>query len=429
MSTASNSLARVVGVKGAVMMGLGSIVGTGVFVSLGIASGIAGPSMILALLVAGCLATCNGLSTAQLAASHPVSGGTYEYGYKYAHPWLGYGAGWMFMCAKSASAATAAIGFGGYFVRAFSIESLSAWQIGLIATAAMLVITALGMKRSNWVNILIVGVTIGSLALFVFASAPSFDSSNFSPFFLASQDGGPKWAGFFEACALMFVAYTGYGRIATLGEEIKDPTVNIPKAIAATLALSFFLYMAVTFFALGAVGANSFYSFTLEEAAPLEMIAESASSPVVAKILSFGAMTAMLGVLLNLLLGLSRVVYAMGKKGDLPTFFSMVESRHQTPWVGILTSGAIILALIMMKDVKATWSFSAFTVLLYYSVTNLSALRLTPEKRLYPRFLAWAGLVGCLGLSFWVDAQALKLGLLIMAIGVVWRVFYRKSFS
>lgn len=224
----------------------------------------------------------------------------------------------------------------------------------------------------------------------------------------------------------MFVAYTGYGRIATLGEEIDDPVRNIPKAIMATLALSFLIYMSVAIASVGAVGAEKFFTATVNEAAPLEVITTSIGPPWIANILGLGAMTAMLGVLLNLILGLSREIFAMGRKGDLTALFGKVESKHNTPIIGIIASGLVIVALIFMKDVKATWSFSAFTVLFYYTITNISALRLPPEKRLYPRAFAWLGLFGCLGLSLWVNKSALILGAGILFVGVLWRFVWRK---
>src|SRR5690606_8909573 len=143
-------LARVVGVPGAVLMGLGSIVGTGIFVSIGLAAGVAGPSVVIAVALAAVVATFNGLSSAQLAASHPVSGGTYEYGYRYLNPTLGFVAGWMFLCAKSASAATAALGFGGYALSAFDITDRRARiALGVATLALLTAIVAGGMRRSN----------------------------------------------------------------------------------------------------------------------------------------------------------------------------------------------------------------------------------------------------------------------------------------
>jgi APA family basic amino acid/polyamine antiporter len=421
-----NNLLRVVGVKGAVMMGMGSIIGTGVFVSLGLAAGLTGPAMVLALLLAGCLAICNGLSTAQLAASHPVSGGTYEYGHKYVGPWLGYIAGWLFVCAKSASAATAAIGFGGYCARVFQISEVAPWQIGLIATSVIISITALGIKRSNMTNIVIVSVTLVVLLMFVVTSIPMMKIANFAPFFENFTGDRFTLGGFFEAAALMFVAYTGYGRVATLGEEIEEPIKNIPKAIVATLTISFVIYMLVAVVSVGSVGAEKFYMATIKEAAPLEVVSKQIGHHWIAVFLSIGAMTAMLGVLLNLVLGLSRVIFAMGRKGDLPKNFGTVQPNTKTPLVGVVASGVVISALIFMKDVKATWSFSAFTVLFYYAITNISALNLPPEKRLYPRAFAWIGLLGCLSLSLWVNQSALMLGGLLLLVGISWRLCFKK---
>ena len=229
-------LARVVGVPGAVLMGLGSILVTGIFVSIGIAAGIAGPSVILAVAVAAVVATFNGLSSAQLAASHPVSGGTYEYGYRYLNPTLGFTAGWMFLSAKTASAATAALGFAGYVLNALGQSGMTS-RIGLALVAIVLltVVVASGMRQSNRINAVIVLLTLVALLAFVLAGMPSAlegAPEHLAGFFEAEGNGVP---GLLDATALMFVAYTGYGRIATLGEEIREPQRNIPRAIDPSL--------------------------------------------------------------------------------------------------------------------------------------------------------------------------------------------------
>lgn len=415
------SLNRAVGLPGAVLMGMGSIVGTGVFVSLGLAAGLAGNSMILALLFAGVLAVCNGLSTAQLAAAHPVSGGTYEYGYEYLNPWLGYLAGWLFLCAKSASAATAAIGFGGYAIQMFQLEGVEPWQIGILGALSMIAITLLGIRRSSVSNTIIVTLTLTALAGYVFVLGPEIQFDRLMPFWRQNPDQAASLSGFFESIALLFVAYTGYGRIATLGEEIKHPERNIPKAVAYTLALSIVLYMAVAFVSLGVVGAKTYSTLTIQSSAPLQVIAEQTSHPFVAKILGFGAMTAMLGVLLNLILGLSRVTFAMSRRNDLPVFLTKVDAKHQSPYAAIVFSGLIILALILLKDIKATWSFSAFTVLIYYGLANAAALRMLRSKRLYSDIFPWLGLIGCFGISFWIEWETLRFAGLLIAVGLVWR--------
>ncbi len=383
MSSTSTQLRRELGLWGAVMMGMGSIVGTGV-------------------------ALCNGLSSAQLAANHPVSGGSYEYGYRYLKPWLGFTAGWMFLLAKSASAATAALGFGGYLLTALGVQSRVALVAGALAAVAVLTaVAARGMRRSNRTNMAIVGVTLAALIFFGAAGASRVDTSNFTPFFGGSAaDDGNSLAGLLYATALMFVAYTGYGRIATLGEEVRDPRHTIPRAIITTMIITMLLYVAVAVVGVGAAGADALSQATQAEAAPLEVIARGFDDPGASSILAVGAITAMLGVLLNLILGLSRVLLAMGRRGDMPALTAQVE---------------------LVGDVRLTWSFSAFTVLIYYALTNLAALQLDAVHRFYPRWIAWLGLVACLFLAFWVDPAVWIVGVGLIGVGLVWHTWMQRS--
>ncbi len=420
-------LARVVGTPGAVLMGLGSILGTGVFVSLGVAAGVAGSSVILAVGLAAAVATCNGLSSAQLAASHPVSGGTYEYGYRYLSPTLGFTAGWMFLCAKSASAATAALGCAGYVLNAFGYSG-TAFRIllALLGVGSLTLLVAAGMRHSNRANAVIVSSTLLALTAFVVAGLPSALDGAHEHLgrFLGSEGGG--FRGLFHATALMFVAYTGYGRIATLGEEVREPTRSIPRAIVVTLLATLALYAAVAFVAVAAVGAPRLAEATRAAAAPLEVLARGFGVPGVAWLVAAGAVTAMLGVLLNLLLGLSRVLLAMSRRGDMPRPLARLDGEHASPRRAVLVVGVLVAALTLLGSVQVTWSFSAFTVLVYYALTNLAALRLPVEARLYPRGVPACGLVSCLGLAFWVDPPIWLAGLGLIAVGLLWHGVARR---
>ncbi|MCL7973292.1 MAG: APC family permease, partial [marine benthic group bacterium] len=359
----TGELARVVGLPGAILLGLGSIVGTGAFVSIGIAAGVAGPTVLVAIAVGALLATCNGLSSAQLAAAHPVSGGTYEYGYRFLSPSLGFSAGWMFLCAKSASAATAALGFAGYALDLFGITD-TGWRVGLAvgAVGALTLLVVGGMARSNAANAAIVGFTLLVLTAFVLLGLPV--TLDRAPETLAGTFTGlGDFRSVLEASALMFVAYTGYGRIATLGEEVRAPRRTIPKAIIFTLLVSALLYIGVGTVAVGTVGAEELARLTAVTAAPLEEAARSFAGPALPVLLALGAITAMLGVLLNLLLGLSRVLLAMARRGDAPGTLSLVEDRTRSPRRAVFAVGAGIAAIALIGDVRITWSFSAFTVL------------------------------------------------------------------
>jgi APA family basic amino acid/polyamine antiporter len=411
------------------MMGLGSIVGTGVFVSIGIAAGIAGPAVVIAVAVGAMVATFNGLSSAQLAANHAVSGGTYEYGYEFLSPAFGFTAGWMYLIAKSASAATAALGFSGYFLGAIGVD-MDVWLVP-VALLAVVVLTAVvysGLRRSNITNIIVVSITLAALGLFVGAGSPTAFSDGldgFANFFQAPETGG-GWRAVLYASALMFVAYTGYGRIATLGEEVRSPRTTIPRAIIVTLLVTMTLYIAVAVVGVGAIGADGLSKATAEQAAPLEVAARAFDIPGVSQAVAFGAITAMLGVLLNLILGLSRVLLAMGRRADMPRIFGRINEEGTTPGPAVLMMGAVIAGLALIGDVRVTWSFSAFTVLVYYAITNLAALYISADNRLFPAWVSAAGLVSCASLAFFVEPLYWGVGLGLIAAGLLWHLLARR---
>jgi APA family basic amino acid/polyamine antiporter len=410
-------LRRELGVVGATLLGLGSIVGTGVFVSIGIAAGITGASVVLAVGLAAFVAAFNGSSSAQLAAAHPVSGGTYEYGYRFLNPTLGFVAGWVFLLAKSASAATAALGFAGYTLNLFDQGDDWLVPLAILAVVAIVLIVLTGIRFSAQVNAVIVGVTLLALVAFVAFTVGDFDSGRFEPF-LGGREGNAF--GFLEATALMFVAYTGYGRIATLGEEVHHPRRTIPLAIGSTLLVTAIVYVTVALAGVGAVGAESFASLTEATAAPLEAIARTLDMPGVATFIAVGAVTAMLGVLLNLILGLSRVLLAMGRRRDMPAATGRLDPSGRTPVVAVIVMGVVVGVLALTGDVRTTWSFSAFNVLIYYALTNAAALRLPVEKRFLPRWLAWAGLASCSFLVLFIDAEIWLVGALVLVSGLIW---------
>ena len=407
------------------MLGLGAMIGTGVFVSIGIAAGVSGPAVVPAIAIAAFVAVCNALSSAQLAAAHPVSGGTYEYGYQHLTPAFGFSAGWMFLCAKSASAAPAALGFAGYLMHALGWQER--WTVIWLAVSVSVAISLLvlsGMKQSNVMNIVIVSVTLLSLGLFITSALPAAVSSGRKNLSLLS--GGSSFTGFLQACALMFVAYTGYGRIATMGEEVKKPRQTIPRAIIGAMAIAAIIYIGVGIVAVGSYGAEAFGAVTQRGAAPLESVLRVLNDPVIAQFVAIGAVAAMLGVLLNLILGLSRVVLAMGRRGDLPALFSRLNKTQTTPVAAVVGVGTVVTVLTLIGNVKVTWSFSAFTVLIYYAVTNLAALRLPKVQRRYSRFFAWVGLLSCLFLAFWVDPKVWVVGLAILGAGLGWHLLHRR---
>ena len=417
-------LRREIGILSATMMGLGAIIGTGLFVGIGSAADAAGAWVVVAIGVAGIVACFNGLSSAQLAAAHPVSGGTYEYGYRWLNSSLGFTAGWMFLCAKSASAATAALGLSGY-----GLQWIGGGQdrlqlpVAIMAVVIVTFIAGMGLRQSAYFNTVMVSMTLSTIGYFCLSGVCTWfqepESATLGRLTIDSHNGVAR-SGFLEACALMFVAYTGYGRIATLGEEIRNPGRSIPIAMILTLLVSMWVYLGVAWIGIMTVGPEFLGRAAVEKAAPLEAAARTFALPATHYIISIGAMTSMFSVLLNLVLGLSRVALAMGRRGDLPSRFSVVDPSSNTPTNSVVFIGALIVMLVLIGNIKTTWSFSAFTVLIYYAITNMAAIRMSDHERRYPRTIAWLGLLSCLFLAFWVDRQVWMIGLTLIAVGLVY---------
>ena len=230
----------------------------------------------------------------------------------------------------------------------------------------------------------------------------------------------------FHATALMFVAYTGYGRIATLGEEVKEPRKTIPRAMIVTLAVTMLLYLTVGFVAVALVGPKELAVSVKMSIAPLLHAAQSLNTPWIQTVLLVGAITAMIGVVLNLLLGLSRVTLAMARRNDFPNSLSVVNEKGIPKRATILVA-LIIGALVLIGDVRISWSFSAFTVLLYYSLTNLCAISIEKQSRLYPVWISWAGLLGCFSLAFWITPGIIYGGLIVLLVGLTLRAILRAT--
>jgi APA family basic amino acid/polyamine antiporter len=225
----------------------------------------------------------------------------------------------------------------------------------------------------------------------------------------------------------MFVAFTGYGRIATLSEEVLEPRRVIPRAIFVTTAAVSMLYLGVAAAGVGVLGAEAFGEAAERTAAPLESVARALDVPLLAELIAVAAVAAMVGVLLNLVLGLSRVLLAMARRGDAPRFLSRVDPVKASPVVSVWACGLTIAALALIGDVRTTWSFSAFTVLIYYALTNLAALRMPTEALMFPRWIPLVGLGGCLGLAFWVELRVLLVGVGLLGVGISAHLIARRS--
>ena len=407
------TLDRQLGYLDAVGIGFGAIVGAGIFVVTGVAAELAGASLLVALVIAGFAAAFNALSSAELAARYPQSGGTYEYGYQLLGPWPGFIAGWVFLGSKIAAAGVVALGLGAY--ASILVPGLDPRMLAIGAVVVFTVLNYVGVRRTSRVNLAIVAVSLGSLIVFAAAGAGSFRMANLQPFMPAG------WGGVFEASAILFFAYTGYARIATLGEEVRDPKRTIPRAIITTIVSASLLYVAVAAVAVGAVGAGALAG----NPAPL---AEAAGTRAwLTTVVAAGAVTAMLGVILSQILGLSRMVFAMARRADLPPALAAVHPRFGTPHRAVLAVGAAAAIVAAFGTLQTVAAAASFAILVYYGIANLSALRLPPEDRLYPSLVPMAGAIVCAVLALSLSPRTIVGGLILLAVGVGVRMLMTRT--
>ena len=409
-----NGLLRTLRLKDAVGVGLGAIIGAGIFVVTGIAAGVSGPAFLIGLMAAGIVATFNALSSAQLAAIYPDSGGTYEYGYKLINPAVGFSAGWMFLISKLAAGGVVAIGFGSYFYQLVPLGSPII--LSVIAVIFLTIINYFGIKKAGILNLVIVTITLFSLLYFIYSGIPKINPDNFKPFAPFGI------SGIAEATALLFFAFTGYARIATLAEEVAEPKKTIPKAIIITIIISILLYTAVSIVAIGVIGAENMAS----SKSPLQMVARSLTTPAVHIVLTIGASTAMLGVLLSQILGISRMMLAMGRRHDLPPIFQTIHTRYRVPHLGIFCTGLIILLLTIFGTFEFVVRAATFTILLYYSITNIAAFKQPRQEQTYGKLIPIFGLIGCLTMSVSLPFNVIISGIGLLLMGFMFRFLFHK---
>lgn len=412
----AEKLTRVLKLHDAVGVGLGAIIGAGIFVVTGVAAGVAGAAFIIGLMIAGVVASFNGLSSAQLAAVYPQSGGTYEYGYRVLNPYLGFSAGWMFLASKLSAAGIVAIGFGDYFYQLAPFFSPMAYSVS--AVVLLTIANLLGIKKAGLLNIVIVLITVASLLYFIFGGISNVSVENYQPF----APFGVR--GIAESAAILFFAFTGYARIATLAEEVVEPKKTIPKAVIITIATAIILYLAVSVIAVGVIGAEQM----AESKSPLQVAALAINAPGIGTIITLGASTAMLGVLLSQILGVSRMFLAMGRRRDLPAFFNKIHSKSKVPHIGILFTTLVILLITVFGSFEFVVRAATFTILLYYSITNIAALKQPAEQQRYGKVIPILGLAGCLAMAVSLPLNVILSGLVLLAIGFVLR-FIVKSYK
>lgn len=414
-SAAPSRLDRRLGLFDAVVIGLGAMIGAGVFAAIGPAARAAGTGLLIGLGIAAVVAYCNATSSAQLAAIYPQSGGTYVYGRERLGPFWGYLAGWGFVVGKTASCAAMALTVGAY--------AWPDWQrpIAVGAVVALTAVNYQGVQKTAWLTRIIVVIVLAALATVVVASlgggAATVDNLD-----SVTEAGG--WSGILQSAGLLFFAFAGYARLATLGEEVVDPQRTIPRAIPLALGITLVVYTLVAVSALLAAGPDALAAST----APLDTAVRAGDLEALSPVVRVGGTIAALGVLLSLIVGVSRTTFAMAANGEMPRWLDAVHPRHKVPYRAELVVGAVVTAVVLVADLRGAIGFSSFAVLTYYAITNASAYTLPPDQRRWPRGLAVLGIVGCVVLALTLPSASVIGGLVVLALGaLVWIVRHRRQ--
>jgi basic amino acid/polyamine antiporter, APA family len=407
---ARDRLDRRLGVTDAVVIGLGAMLGAGVFAAVGPAAGAAGSWLLVGLVLAGMVAYANATSSAALAAVHPESGGAYAYGRRRLGPFWGFMAGWAFLAGKLASCAAMALTLGGYLAPGL------ARPVALGGLVAVTVANYLGVAKTAAATRVVVAVVLAAL---VAAVAGMLLGGQADPANLAGSRPGPGVYGVLQAAGLLFFAFAGYARVATLGEEVADPARTIPRAVPLSLGIVLAVYAVVCAAALLAAGPAALAA----AAAPLADAVAAGRLAGLEPVVRLGAAVASLGVLLSLQAGLSRTGFAMAANRDLPGALASVHPRYRVPHRAELAVAGLVAVAVLAVDLRGAIGFSSTLVLVYYAVANAAAWTLGPAERRWPRWLAGAGLAGCLLLAASLPASSVLAGAAVLGVGAaVWVV-------
>ncbi|GAB3699697.1 APC family permease [Mariniluteicoccus flavus] len=413
MSAPQPPLQRRLGLGDAVVIGLGSMIGAGVFVVWSPAAAVAGDGLLMGLALALVAAYCNATSSAQLAAQYPTSGGTYVYGRERLGEWPGFLAGWGFVIGKTASVAAMALTLASYAAPHLQRP---------LAVAAVLVLTAInlfGVTRTARATRVIIAIVLPVLAVVVaLGLTPALHPTDSTVLESVVTPGGVL-----QSAGLLFFAFAGYARIATMGEEVRDPTRTIPRAILIALAIAAVVYAGVGSVLLAALGPARLAA----SPAPLGDLGRAANAPWLVPVIAVAAGLAIAGAMLNLMTGIGRTTLAMARNGDLPRGLAVVDPRHSVPRRAELALAAAVIVLVLVGDIRTVIGFSSFGVLLYYLVANVAAYTQTADHRRFPSALQVIGAILCVTLVVTLPWRSIAIGVAVYAVGALVRVTLRAA--
>jgi APA family basic amino acid/polyamine antiporter len=427
-------------------LGVGAIVGTGIYTLVGIGAGLAGPGVILSFIIAGAVCCCAALAYAEVATMIPASGSAYTYSYVVIGESVAWVVGWSLILEYSLVVSAVAVGWSGYaagFLASLGMPLPAAILAGpaaggLVNLPAVIIVfvvaglLALGTRESATVNAILVVVKIVALLVFVVAAVPAFDVAHFHPFLpngFASHTSDGTPSGVMAAAAIIFFAFYGFDAISTAAEEAKNPERDLPIGIVGSMVICTAIYVGV---AASAVGSMS-YTLYAGSSEPLALILRTLGHPSAAVLIGAAAVVALPTVILAFLFGQSRIFFVMARDGLLPSGLAKVNARTGTP-VRITVLTAVVVATLagITPLAKIAALANAGTLLAFIAVAACMLIlrRREPDaRRVFRTPIAWVvgplAILGCLYLFYSLPHQTQGFFLIWNLIGLVCYAVWR----
>ena len=407
--TQPKSLRQNLGLWSAIAINIGAIIGGGIFVVTGIVAGLAGSALVISIIVAASIAFLTALSFTRLSAWQPIEGSGYEYVRQLISPSAGFLSGWMWIIANTFGGAAVSLGFA-YIIA----EAIPGVPVKIVAAAMCIAFSTLnfiGIRQSALINNALVVIKIVILGFFIIFGATHVATSNLEPF-------EPFSSGVLFGAYFIFFAFGGFARATIIAEEVKDPKRNVPKAVLLSLVISTLVYVLVGLVAVGLVGAGNLAT----SYSPLVFAIGATGSSAAVRIVSIGGMVATASVLLTSILGVSRMVFSMARRGDLPQALSRINKKFGTPHVSIWVIGLAMTFLVLFFDLTGILVVSTFALLFWYTLVNAAALKLEQKKSVRRKLLPVLGIGTCLALLvavLFVEPVAWTAGVTCLLIGAI----------
>jgi len=444
-----HALAKTLSWPHLIALGVGAIVGTGIYTLTGVGAERAGPAVILAFAIAGAVCACAALAYAELATMIPAAGSAYTFSYAALGETIAWIVGWSLVLEYSLACSTVAVGWSGYLVgwiQSAGIHLPGALLVGphgggivnLPAVAVALTVMGMliaGTRESATLNIILVIIKLVALAVFVTFALPAFNADNLHPFmpygFGSTELGGEK-RGVMAAAAIVFFAFYGFDAVATSAEEAKKPGRDLTIGIVGSMLVCTAIYMAV---AIAAVGALPFQQLA-NSPEPLALVLRSLGQPLAGHLIALAAVIALPSVILVMMYGQSRIFFVMARDGLLPRRLAAVSPRTGAPTLITLLTGvgiAVVAGLFPLDKIAELANAGTLIAFIAVGASMMVLRRTAPEMpRLFrcpaPYLVGTLAILGCIYLLFSLPSSTLTYCVLWNAIGlIVYFAFGRRT--